>query len=71
MTANALKGEADNCLAVGMDEYLTKPVSTLDLHSVLMRRLPAAGVGDRALCIHRIGAGPQKHDPGVPVPEYL
>ena len=29
LTANALKGEADRCLAAGMDGYLTKPL-TLD-----------------------------------------
>ena len=29
LTANALKGEADRCIAAGMDDYLTKPL-TLD-----------------------------------------
>jgi len=37
MTAHAMKGDEERCLAVGMDAYLTKPVRTQDLLAVLGR----------------------------------
>ncbi len=43
-TANALKGEAEHCLAVGMDDYLSKPVRLADLQAMLEKWLPVAEV---------------------------
>ncbi len=40
LTANAVKGEADLCLAAGMDEYLTKPIRLQLLQSSLQRWMP-------------------------------
>jgi PAS domain S-box-containing protein len=37
LTANALKGEADRCLAAGMDGYLTKPLTLQKLRETLER----------------------------------
>lgn len=42
LSANAIRGEAERCHALGMDEYLTKPVSLAELQSVLEQWLPAA-----------------------------
>ena len=39
-TANALKGEAEHCRAVGMDDYLSKPVQLAHLRAVLHKWLP-------------------------------
>jgi CheY-like chemotaxis protein/HPt (histidine-containing phosphotransfer) domain-containing protein len=40
-TANALKGEAEHCRTVGMDDYLSKPVQLAHLKVVLQKWLPA------------------------------
>jgi CheY-like chemotaxis protein/HPt (histidine-containing phosphotransfer) domain-containing protein len=42
-TANALGGEADNCFAAGMDDYLSKPVDLALLSRALEHWLPLPG----------------------------
>ena len=39
-TANALKGEADHCKAIGMDDYLSKPVQLAHLKTMLKKWQP-------------------------------
>jgi signal transduction histidine kinase/DNA-binding response OmpR family regulator len=43
VTANAMKGEEERCLASGMDAYLVKPVSIDRLRATLERWLPIQG----------------------------
>lgn len=40
LTANAIAGDKQRCLEVGMDDYLAKPFTQEQLHSVLQRWLP-------------------------------
>jgi two-component system, sensor histidine kinase and response regulator len=51
MTAHALKGDEERCLAAGMDAYISKPIRTAELFStiekVLGRGGPASAVDDK------------------------
>jgi signal transduction histidine kinase/CheY-like chemotaxis protein/HPt (histidine-containing phosphotransfer) domain-containing protein len=42
VTANAMRGDRERCLAAGMDDYLTKPLRKEDLKGALDRWLPAS-----------------------------
>lgn len=38
LTANALQGDRELCLAAGMDDYITKPVKLADISAVIQRQ---------------------------------
>ena len=41
LTANAMRGDREKCLAAGMDDYVSKPVQKSDIGAVLSKWLPA------------------------------
>ena len=49
MTANAMEGDRERCLAAGMDDYISKPFRPDDLRARLQRFLPerAQAAADR------------------------
>ena len=46
LTAGAVEGDRDKCLAAGMNDYLSKPFSIEQLEQVLRRWLPAVPATD-------------------------
>jgi CheY-like chemotaxis protein/HPt (histidine-containing phosphotransfer) domain-containing protein len=54
VTANAMRGEEERCLAAGMDAYLAKPVAIDRLRATLERWL---AIGDSAQVVPSPGAG--------------
>ncbi|MCX7993520.1 MAG: response regulator, partial [Fimbriimonadales bacterium] len=41
LTANALEGDREKCLACGMNDYMAKPIRSEDLRAMLVKWLHA------------------------------
>ncbi|HYD62949.1 MAG TPA: EAL domain-containing protein [Noviherbaspirillum sp.] len=66
MTANTQQGDAEKCLAAGMDDYLAKPITLVELRHKLERWLARAEPTGRALLpdvsAHEVDGSPLDHD---------
>jgi CheY-like chemotaxis protein len=63
LTAHAMKGDEERCLACGMDGYVTKPIKLEELFSVIENVAP--GITRRS---HMIDRPPQR--PEAPTHKY-
>jgi CheY-like chemotaxis protein len=63
MTASAMPGDRERCLAAGMDDYIKKPVRMDDLRAALERWLPRATESDEQPDGDREVDGPARPGP--------
>ena len=51
LTANAMQGEREKCLAAGCDEYVTKPIQRANLIEFIRRHLDATASSARSVAV--------------------
>ncbi len=62
MTAHAMKGDAERCLAAGMDDYVSKPIRRKSLYEALQRVATLARIAAASDADHEVGSGTADSD---------
>ena len=69
VTANAMAGDRQKCLAAGMDDYLPKPISPEGLNTVLAQWLPKSIKSEEHLSMPEETAHPETTKPSTALPQ--
>jgi PAS domain S-box-containing protein len=65
LTANAMEGDRERCLAAGMDDYLSKPFSQEGLRSVMQRWIPSDSPETLAINASKSAEPPSQQTPVI------
>jgi len=69
MTANAMVGDRDDCMAAGMDDYVAKPVQLADLEAAIQRTIRARAAAGGSSPEAESGLAPVPAKPSPPLSE--